>query len=113
MRPLAKTLLPVIAMILALTACKDDNFGITDYSEGEPATLEMRITVPVTQKVEISRAIDPLQESRISQLILIGFEKNSNNKIIFDLSNKLKQLGNPTDLAGVSYNLTETPQQAT
>lgn len=108
MRPLAKTLLPVIAMILALTACKDDNFGITDYSEGEPATLEMRITVPVTQKVEISRAIDPLQESRISQLILIGFEKNSNNKIMFDLSNKLKQLGNPTDLAGVSYNLTET-----
>lgn len=85
----------LIMLALVMGACKDDTFnGLTDYSEGEPATINLSIKVP--QEVVVSRAFDPDFESRINQLVLIGFEKTSGRKIFHNLTDLIKSENTPT-----------------
>lgn len=99
-----------LAMIVLATlfgACKDDSFGIADYSENEPATIKLEIKVPKSKKIINSRAVDANAESEITQLAMFGYEKSSGRAIAFDLTGKLTSNGDANDKAGRTYTLTE------
>lgn len=93
-------------MTLLFSACNDDTvYGTGDYSIGEPATLNMKITVPVDKKVTpLSRSFDTDRESAIHQLVIVGFEVNSGRKLFVDLTDNLQSESVSTS-AGRVYKL--------
>lgn len=96
-------------LALLFSSCKDDTFsGISagDYSEGEPAILDIRVTVPDNSLKQIGgRSIETERESAVNSMKIIGFEINSGNRIVMDLTNNLTSTA-VTDKAGRTYNLT-------
>lgn len=94
----------LMLLTLLFSACKDDKFGIAgDYSEGDPTVLTMKITVPAKNTI-ISRSLDADFESRINQMVIIGFEVNTGRKIFHNITSQLES-GNYTEAAGRTYSL--------
>lgn len=88
-----KTFFMLLAVMLPLifSACNDDVLpGAGNYSEGEPATLSISLSVPGPKDVKpMGRSLDADYESRINQLMIVGFEVNSGRKMVTDLTGKL------------------------
>lgn len=102
------SLLTFLLTAVFFSACKDDTFNIDgNYSEGQPATINMKITVPESKVIKpLSRSIDADFESRINELVLVGWEINSNRYEFVDLTSKISTQ-NISTMAGREYNLTE------
>ena len=98
----------LMLLTLLFSACKDDTiYGGGDYSNGEPATLNMRITVPVDREVKpLSRSFDKDRESEIKQLVIVGFESSSGRQLFIDLTGNLVSTS-ISDKAGRTYTLNE------
>lgn len=89
-------ILAVMILAVALSACKDDKFNLGNYSENEPARINLRINIPEEKRVS-SRSLDADLESRVNQLVMIGFEKTSGRKIFHNLTGNLQSAGTPAN----------------
>lgn len=93
----------LMLLTLLFSACKDDTFrGIGDVPVGEPALIDLRINVAAQKAV--SRSLDQDFESRINQMVIIGFENTTGDKITLSLTGNLADKGT-TNLAGRTYEL--------
>lgn len=95
----------VIALSVILFSCKDDKYGVTNYSENEPAQLNMLVNIPA-ETIVSSRSLDADFESRINQMVIIGFEQTSGRKIFHNLTGLLETVGTPAN-GQRSYRLTQ------
>lgn len=100
-------LLYLLICTLLFGACSDETFSdAAGYSEGEPATITMRIRVPEPTRIK-SRAMGEERETAIEQLAIFAWEINSGRKMSLDLTGKL-QCDEWSSTGGSSiYSLTE------
>lgn len=98
----------ILLFAMALFAgCSDDDSLKTGVStQGLPASINLELDVPASQKVTVSRGLSDI-ESEVKELILVMFENNSNRKEIIDLTDKLTSASSTVSTGQRTYKVSE------
>lgn len=96
-----------LAFVVAFfSACSDKESITGGIKEGLAASMRLSIEVPVTDKVEVTRAVNDY-ESEIENLILVMFAESGRKEII-DLTGKLGTSTIDDNLGHRTYTLTQS-----
>ncbi|MBO5025446.1 MAG: hypothetical protein J6C86_04815 [Bacteroidaceae bacterium] len=96
-----------LAFVVAFfSACSDKESITGGVKEGLAASMRLSIEVPVTDKVEVTRAVNDY-ESEIENLILVMFAESGRKEII-DLTGKLGTSTIDDNLGHRTYTLTQS-----